>query len=47
MSYTTEIKSLESVKTKLEKKYDKQPDKKLGDAILVVENAIRTVKQIV
>ena len=46
MSYTTEIKSLEGVLNKLQKKYEKQQTKPLGDAILVMETAIRTVKSI-
>jgi hypothetical protein len=46
MSYTTEIKSLESVLTKLQKKYEKTTIKPLGDAIIVVETALRTIKSI-
>jgi hypothetical protein len=46
MSYTTEIKSLEGVLTKLQKKYEKTTTKPLGDAILDVTTAIRTVKSI-
>jgi hypothetical protein len=46
MSYTTEIKSLEGVLTKLKKKYEKTTTKPIGDAILVVETAIRAVKSI-
>lgn len=46
MSYTTEIKSLESVLGKLEKKYEKTTTKPIGDAILEVQNAIRAVKKI-
>ena len=46
MSYTTEIKSLEGVLKKLKSKYEKETTKPLGDAILTVENAIRTVKNI-
>lgn len=46
MSYATEIKSLEGILDKLQKKYEKQPNKPLGDAILVMETAVRTVKSI-
>lgn len=41
-----ELKSLESVLSKLKKRYAKDPNKPLGDGIIDLESLIRTLNKI-
>lgn len=42
----TELKTLTTLQTKLKKKYDKQANKPLGDALLDLQTLIRTLKKV-
>jgi len=42
----TELKQLNALKEKLEKKYDKNQHKHLNDAITEIQNSIRSLKRV-
>ena len=41
-----EIKTLVTLQTKLQKKYEKAPDKQLGDILLDIQTAIRSASKL-